>query len=59
VGLKHIEVCVNIKILKITKLNKKSDNIMATVFFGAGASKYFGIPTMKEFPEDQKILRIT
>jgi len=25
---------------------------MATVFFGAGASKYFGIPTMKEFPED-------
>ena len=25
---------------------------MITVFFGAGASKYFGIPTMKEFPED-------
>ena len=26
-------------------------NETVTVFFGAGASKYFGIPTMKEFPE--------
>lgn len=25
---------------------------METVFIGAGASKYFDIPTMKEFPED-------
>ena len=37
--------------MKFKKL-RDSINNMETIFFGAGASKYFDIPTTKEFPDE-------